>query len=307
MATGRKEQLDQVIVAIQERWGSKAIGLSRDRARAVSPVSTGFPELDAALGIGGLPRGRISELIGSPTSGAATVALKILANAQHDIATRRAYPQPAARAGALAHREASLDRGRPDDQKRGGMVVYIDLDRTFDPDYARRCGVQLEQMMLVHPHDAGQALNMLADFVLSAEIDLLIFDMPARLQIEPPIVRQLTSILGRLLAPLDAQSSTLLFLTSLLAAEPEDRPLTPGPCSPRGEGDRALISGPSSAEEKGSRMETTLPHFAAVRLLLQRERWLYQHRDVYGYEARVQVLKNKLAPAGQPVSIIIAI
>ncbi len=208
-------------------------------------ISTSFPQLDAALGIGGIPRGRISELVGIPTSGMATLALKIMAEAQ----------------------------------RQGGSAVYIDIARTFDPDYARRCGVRLSHLTLIHPFSTPQALAILADFASSGGIDLLVFDMPPAGQSEAKTALKLSSTLGRLLAPLSKNDSTLLFLTSLPAQDHSQAAAYPE--------------------------QATLPHFATIRLLLQKERWLYKQRDVRGYEAQVHVVKNKLHTPGQTVPIAI--
>lgn len=244
MTDNRKEKLALAISAIQKRWGVQAIGHSASQStREIPSISTSFPKLDTALGIGGIPQGRISELIGIPTSGMSTLALKITAQAQ----------------------------------ERGVTAVYLDLERTFDPDYARRCGVRLSHLTVIHPYNALQALAILSDFVIIGQIDLLVFDMPAHLQNDPQIARKLSTTLGRLLAPLSKNSSTLLFMTNL-----------PPQISP------TLSAYPNQA---------ILPYFATIRLLLQKERWLYKQRDVRGYEAQVWVVKNKLAPPGQKVRI----
>ena len=244
MTDDRKEKLEVAISAIQKRWGLRAIGRSASQSTPEIPhIPTSFPKLDTALGIGGIPRGRISELIGVPTSGMSTLALKITAQAQ----------------------------------EQGVAGVYLDLERTFDPDYARRCGVRLSQLTVIHPYDVSQALAILSDFVIIGRVNLLIFDMPSHLQNEPQVARKLSTMLGRLLAPLSKNGSTLLFLTNL-----------PPQVSP------TFSTYPNQA---------ILPYFATIRLLLQKERWLYKQRDVRGYEAQALVVKNKLAPPGQQVRI----
>ncbi len=244
MTDEKKEKLELAISAIQKRWGTGIIGRSSKQPAGDFPsISTSFPQLDGALGIGGIPRGRISELVGIPTSGMATLALKIIAQAQ----------------------------------TKGGTAVFLDMARTFDPDYARRCGVRLSQLTLVHPNSAQQSLAILSDFVINGGIDLLIFDMPLGLQNEPRTALKLSSTLGRLLAPLSRNDSTLLFLTSLPVQDNS--------------------SGSAYPEQ------ATLPHFATIRLLLQKEGWLYKQRDVRGYEAQVLVVKNKLHTPGKNVHI----
>jgi len=246
MTDEKKEKLESAISAIQKRWGMRIIGHSaKQQVRDFPSISTSFPQLDDALRIGGIPRGRISELVGIPTSGMSTLALKISTQAQ----------------------------------LKGGTVAYLDTAHTFDPDYARRCGVRLSHLTLVHPFNVQQSLSILADFAINGGIDLLIFDMPLSLQNESRTARKLTSTLGRLLAPLSRNNSTLLFLTSL---PPQDN--------------QTASSYPDQA---------TLPHFATIRLLLQKERWLYKQRDIGGYEAQVLVVKNKLHPPGQKVRISI--
>ena len=250
MPANRKEKLDKVIAAIHKRWGTQAIGRSPEQlALNIPHISSGYLELDEAIGSGGIPRGRISELMGVPTSGMTTVALKIMAQAQVS----------------------------------GGMVAYLDLERNFDPAYARRFGVLLERLTVVQPYSAGQALDMLPDFVYNGGFDLLICDMPVRVQQDGQIGRKLTSNLGRLLAPLGKGSITLLFLTTL-----------------KGNKGDPQIAAPDYPQQ------ATLPHFASLRLLLQKERWLYRQRDVFGCEVGVIVVKNKLSAPGKQARITIS-
>ena len=238
---GKKEKAEKVISAIQKRWGRRIIGRSKGAlTQPIAHIPTGFPQLDKALGIGGIPRGRISELLGAPTSGMATVALKIISHAQ----------------------------------QRGGMTVYLDVGQTFDPDFALRCGVRLENLRLIRPHNLSQALAILVDLIINGGIELLIFDLPVNLQSGQVPAPKFTASMGRLLAPLSKSGGTLIFLTSL-------RPLN---------NSLAAYSD-----------QVTLPHFATVRLLLQKERWLYEQQDVRGYEAQAWVIKNKLARPGQKV------
>jgi len=245
VTSDKNEKLQMALMGIQRRWGNTAIGLVKRQPAAVPHISTGFSTLDEALGIGGLPRGRISEIIGVPTSGMATMALRIVANAQ-------------------SHQ---------------GTAVYMDLERTFDPDYADRCGVNLHRLILVHPYNIHQALAMLPDFVTNGGIDILVVDTPLGLHSEPYIMRVLSTTLGRLIASLDRTGCILLFLTTLL----------PG-SSP------SLTAYPQQA---------TLPHYASVRLLIQKDRWLYRHQDIAGYEAQVVIAKNKLGATDRKAHITI--
>lgn len=244
MDSDKKRKLETTIAALQDRWGSKAIGRLPAGQPSVFPhVSTGFPTLDETLVIGGLPRGRISEISGIPSSGMATLALKIIANAQ----------------------------------TRKSMAIYIDLERGFDPDYAARCGLVLEQLVLVRPHDLPQALSILQDFVLGEGMTIMVFDAPAKLLHGPQQAQALAATLGRLIAPLGRTQCVLLFLISLPAN-----------------------NSPDPIEEPVS---SALAHFATIRLFIRRERWAYKDQDIGGYQAQVLIVKNKLGPAGKKISI----
>ena len=242
MDSDKKRKLETTINALQDRWGSKAIGRWKGgQAGATAHVSTGFPALDEALAIGGLPRGRISEINGIPSSGMATIALKIMAEAQEN------------------------------------MTVYIDLEQSFDPVYAARCGLALEKLVLVRPHTMAQGLAILQDFIAGAEVDILVFDAPLGRLVDGRASQTLATTLGRLIASLGKTQSVLLFLISL----PAD----------------------SSTAQAGQPVSSALAHFATVRLFIQREGWIYRQGDIGGYQAQVLVLKNKLGPAGKQVGI----
>lgn len=235
----RKRRLEKTIANLQARLGPRAIGRSVDTSLP-TVIPTGFPALDAALGVGGLVRGRISEIVGVPTAGAATLALKVVAQAQQNNST----------------------------------AIYIDVAQTFDPDYAHRCGVDLNHLMIIHPYTIQRAIAMLPDFAGGAA-DLLVFDMPLH-PLEPERQEQLSSALGRLLVPLNRSGSALLFVTSL------------------------------PSDDAGYPRHLALPHYAALRLLVRRARWLYRRQDVSGYEADVLVLKNKLGKEGERTRITIS-
>jgi recombination protein RecA len=254
----KKRKLNETIVELQNRFGMQVI---RRRVQTKSTneaqISTTFPALDTALSSGGLPRGRISEIIGAPTSGMATIALRIMAKAQ----------------------------------ERGQTAVYIDPDHTFDPAYGALLGIELDRMILVRPYDLEQALAILRDFILGGSISLLIFDLPYTLISQAKHVHILGKTLERIVAPLGQSKCILLFLSPLPAL----------PASQIGKvGSHSGGETPSLANYP---TDGALPHFASVRLLIRRESWIYRERDIRGYQAVVQVIKNKLGPAGQEITI----
>lgn len=239
----KKLNLDKTIASLQERWGNKAVRPLKEIGREAFPhIPTGFSALDEALGIGGLPRGRISEIIGTPTSGMVTLALRVLAKAQ----------------------------------EKAEVGVYVDSTLTFDPDYASRCGLILNRLILVRPEDLHQGLAIMQDFVLGGGLSVLVFDTPLTSSNERQTAQAVARTLDRLIAPLSKTECALLMLTAL------------------------PIGQPSLASYSH---QTTLPHYASVRLFVERERWLYRQHDIQGYQAQITIVKNKLGPVNRPVSI----
>lgn len=248
MGSRKRKRLESTVAAIQQRWGTKALrrgGQPKPEAGAAH-IPTGFPALDQALtGIGGIPRGRLTELLGAPTSGMVTLALKIIANAQ----------------------------------TQGDTAAYVDLGATFDPDYAARCEINLARLLLVRPQSGREALEIVQSLVASRGVGVLIFDAVSYLLADTSTSQALAAALNSLPVLLAKSPCAPIFLTPL------------------------QFGGAMSAANYPSGF--ALPHYAALRLLLEKERWLARGRDVRGYEARVVVLKNKLGLAGQSAKIAI--
>ena len=176
-------RLEQVIAAIQRRWGTHALRLLGDAATApaVPVVPTGFAALDAALGIGGVPRGRLTEMLGTPTSGMTTIALTLIARAQ----------------------------------AKGDLAGYVDLSRTFDAEYAAHIGVDLASLLLVRPSSAADALEIIQALVASGGVGVLVVDALALLQSVPQDARLLEQALRVLPGVLAASPCAVLALTPL--------------------------------------------------------------------------------------------
>ena len=233
------------VTTIRRRFGPRALSkgkpLSSVGADATAHIPTGFPALDRALSIGGLPQGRICELVGPPTSGKTTLALKFLQQAQR--------------------------------HKASGLVAYVDQALCFDPDYAHRCGLDLSRLLVGATHDLQEALAMTEALARSGSLAALVFDALDFFWTEPLAASRLTATFSRL-PPFLARSGTIL----LVLHESPDR---------------------------NSPALSALAHTAAVRLQVIRERWLRQGGDVRGYEARVEVLKNRNGPSGRAVHVAI--
>jgi len=239
--------LEMTVLQIQRRWGPKALRrLEASTARVEIPhIPTGFRRLDKALGIKGIPRSRITEILGPVTSGKTTMALKIIAHAQ----------------------------GRKD------MAAYVDLSRTFDPDYAFRCGVDLRKLLIVQPKSLREALTIANSLALSRGLGIIVFDSVASLLGETPSPQLMSEALRQLTVSLADSACALVFLTSLCFGGRSSKDNYPGGFA--------------------------LSHYASVRLLVEREKWIRRYGDIMGYKADVTVIKNKLAPAGKRVSVSI--
>jgi len=146
MPSNRQRKLDAVVARLQLQYGPTAVRKAAPPAELVARLSTTFPELDRALD-GGLPRGRITEILGAATSGKATLAAKVL---------------------ATTHAE------------RNALVAWLDLPRTSDPDYLHRCGIDLSRLLIVRPRDAADALAITLHLVESGTLAALIFDATAQ-------------------------------------------------------------------------------------------------------------------------------
>jgi RecA/RadA recombinase len=174
----RQQKLELAVTLIQRRFGPRSLVKGRLPTAAPVPViSTGFAELDRALGIGGLPKGRITELIGSGTSGKTTLALKFLVEAQ---------------AG-------------------GHQVGYIDQARYFDPDYAHRCGLDLSRLLVGAPYGLQEALEMTRALVQSRSLSALVFDALDIFWVDADVALPLLNRLGPSLA---RSGTVLLFIHS---------------------------------------------------------------------------------------------
>jgi recombination protein RecA len=179
---GRQRKLDMAVATVHRRFGPWSL-IKGEPARAtggagVAHISTGFPALDQGLGMGGLPRGQLCEVVGPATSGKTTLALKFLAQAQAS----------------------------------GAQVGYVDQALYFDPDYAHRCGVDLSRLLVGKTHDLGEALAMTESLARSGGLSALVFDALDLLWTDPTTESYLAATLSRLPAFLYRFNTILLVL-----------------------------------------------------------------------------------------------
>lgn len=247
-------QLDAVISQIRKEFGDSAIMRLGDAeaAKNIPVISTGAFSLDLALGVGGLPRGRVVEVFGQESSGKTTLALHIIANAQ----------------------------------KNGGMAAFVDAEHALDPNYARRLGVKLDDLLVSQPNSGEEALTITEQLVKSGALDVVVLDSVAALAPQAELdgnmgdshmglQARLMSQAMRKLTSAISQTKTLCLFTNqirekigVMFGNPETTP-----------GGRAL------------------KFYASVRLNVQRIGAIKEPSGtVVGNRTRVKVVKNKVAP-----------
>ncbi len=147
-ATERTRAVDAAILSIEKQFGRGSImKLGSSERQAVDSIPTGSIALDLAIGVGGIPRGRITEIFGPESSGKTTLCQHVLAEAQ----------------------------------KRGGVVAFIDVEHALDPAYARACGVNVDELLVSQPDTGEQALEITETLIRSGGVDCVVVDSVAAL------------------------------------------------------------------------------------------------------------------------------
>ena len=195
MATEKGRAVELAIEQIEKQYGKGSImKLGEASARAViGAISTGALSLDLALGIGGIPRGRVTEIFGSEASGKTTLAQHIMAETQ----------------------------------KTGGIAAYIDVEHALDPTYAASCGVKLEDLLVAQPDTGEQALEITETLVRSGAVDVVVVDSVAalvpRAEIEGEMgdahvglqARLMSQALRKLTAAISTSNTAVVFINQL--------------------------------------------------------------------------------------------
>ncbi len=253
----RKKALDTAIAYIEHQFGKGAImKLGEAKAMDVEAISTGSLTLDTALGIGGVPRGRIIEIYGPESSGKTTVALHVIAQTQ----------------------------------KLGGDVAFIDVEHALDPVYAAALGVDIDNMLVSQPDSGEQALEIAEALARSGAIDCIVIDsvaaMTTRAEIEGEmgdshvgqLARLMSQGLRKLTSVIAKSNTTAIFINQIrekigvMYGNPETTP-----------GGRALKF-------------YALKFYASVRIEVRRGEQLKDGASVVGNRTRCKVVKNKVAP-----------
>jgi recombination protein RecA len=253
MQDDKKKALNLAIAQIEKSCGKGSImkmGAESARVR-VEAISTGAINLDAAIGVGGIPKGRVTEVFGPESSGKTTLCLHVVANAQ----------------------------------KNGGVAAYIDAEHALDTEYARKLGVDVENLLISQPDTGEQGLEICEILVRSGAVDVVVIDSVAALvpkaEIEGDMGDSHMGLQARLM------SQALRKLTGAIARS------------------RTVVIFINQLREKIGVMfgnpETTtggkaLKFYSSVRLDIRRIGPVKEKEEVIGSHVRVKVVKNKVAP-----------
>jgi len=247
----REQALDAALSQIERQYGKGTVMKMGDQAQVAIPsISTGSLSLDLALGVGGLPRGRIVEIFGPESSGKTTLVYHVIAEAQ----------------------------------RRGGICAFIDAEHAMDPSYARRIGVNIDDLLVSQPDNGEQALEIAELLIRSGAVDVVAVDSVAALTPKAEIegemgdshvglqARLMSQALRKLAGTLNRTGTVALFTNQLrekigvMFGNPETTP-----------GGRAL------------------KFYSSVRLDIRRIETLKTGTDAVGSRTRVKVVKNKVA------------
>jgi recombination protein RecA len=245
-----KGDLKEAIEEIKQKFGEGAImKLKEIKPASVDVISTGCISLDLALGVGGLPRGRVVEIYGPESSGKTTVALHVIAEAQ----------------------------------KKGGVGAFVDAEHALDPEYAKRIGVNVEELLISQPESGEEALEIVKTLVESGEVDVIVVDSVAALVPKAEITGEMGEFEIGLQARLMSQA--LRVLSSSIAKT------------------KSIVIFLNQTRMKiGSygKPETTpgglaLKFYASVRIELKRTAQIKKGDEIIGNKILAKVVKNKVA------------
>jgi len=249
----RQRALDAAIGQIERAFGKGSVMKlgQRDRAVEIDTVSTGSLGLDLALGVGGLPRGRIVEIYGPESSGKTTLTLHCIAEAQ----------------------------------KAGGVCAFVDAEHALDPSYARKLGVDIDELLISQPDTGEQALEIADTLVRSLAIDLVVIDSVAalvpRAELEGEMgdshmglqARLMSQALRKLTASIHRSNCIVIFTNQIRQKI-------------------GVMFGNPETTTGGN----ALKFYASVRLDIRRIGQIKDRDVVVGNQTRVKVVKNKVAP-----------
>jgi len=249
----KKRALDLALAQIEKQYGKGAVMKlgADDRPADVPAISSGSLGLDIALGVGGFPRGRVIEIFGPESSGKTTLTLHAIAEAQ----------------------------------KAGGVAAFIDAEHALDLTYAKKLGVQTDDLLVSQPDTGEQALEIAETLVRSGAIDVIVVDSVAalvpRAEIEGEMgdshmglqARLMSQALRKLTAAISKSQTTLIFINQI-----------------------RMKIGVMFGNPETTTGGNALKFYSSVRLDIRRIESIKDGQDVTGSRVRVKVVKNKMAP-----------
>ena len=248
----KTKALDAALGQIERAFGKGSImKLGEQKSLEIEAVSTGSLGLDIALGVGGVPRGRIIEVYGPESSGKTTLALHIVAEAQ----------------------------------KAGGVAAFVDAEHALDPVYAKKLGVDVEELLISQPDTGEQALEITDTLVRSQALDVLVIDSVAALTPRAEIEGEMGDSLPGLQARLMSQA-----LRKLTASISKSRTLVIFINQIR------MKIGVMFGNPETTTGGNALKFYSSVRLDIRRIGQIKDKDEVVGNQTRVRVVKNKVAP-----------
>jgi len=245
-------RLDMVVGEIREKFGEGMIMKLGDVKKVdVEAIPTGSLSLDIALGIGGVPRGRIIEVYGPESSGKTTLALHIVANAQ----------------------------------KKGGSAAFVDAEHAMDPEYAKKIGVNINDLLISQPDTGEQALDIVETLVRSGAVDVIVVDSVAALvpkaEIEGEMGDHHVGLQARLMSQALRKLTAVIAKTNVVVIFINQIRMKIG-----------IMFGNPETTTGGQ----ALKFYSSVRLEVRRAAQIKKGEDVVGNRVKVKVVKNKVAP-----------
>jgi len=250
--SNEKKEVNDVVDQIKEKFGEGVIMMLGDVKRVdVESIPTGSISLDIALGIGGIPRGRVIEIYGPESSGKTTLALHVIANAQ----------------------------------KAGGAAAFIDAEHALDPEYAKKIGVNIKDLLISQPDNGEQALDIVETLVNSGSISIIVVDSVAalvpRAEIEGEMgdqhmgrqARLMSQALRKLTAIVAKSNCTVIFINQIRMKI-------------------GIVFGNPETTTGGN----ALKFYSSVRIEVRRAAQIKKGEEIVGNRVKVKIVKNKVAP-----------
>lgn len=248
----RMKALEMTLGNIEKQFGKgSVVRLGESRRLNIDAISTGSIALDLALGVGGVPRGRITEIYGSESSGKTTIALQTVAEAQ----------------------------------RKGGICAYIDVEHAIDPEYARKLGVDVDNLFISQPTTGEEALEIMDALVRSSAVDVVVLDSVAALvpkaELEGDMgdshvgihARLMSQALRKIAGSINRTNTAAIFINQIRQKI-------------------GVMFGSPETTSGG----LALKYYASVRLDVRRIETVKSGTDPVGARIKVKVVKNKVAP-----------